>query len=122
IISAVQSQGFDYEVIKHLLPAGDVWVNAKLTARQIRDWYQRNFPNHDEPITLLGHSIGGAYALGALQFLGDLPIKNVIMVLTPLDGVPLANKFLTNRISRSLIWAIDHASAGIFDFRGLVDV
>jgi hypothetical protein len=119
VINTVLAKNYDYYVIKNLSPFGDVTANANETASQILAWYNQYVPKHDLPISILAHSMGGAYILAALKNLTSLPIKNVALVSVPLDGAPLANAMYSNSISKFLTNELYNAAGNLFDFRGL---
>ena len=119
ILDVMEEQNYDYYVVKNLNPFGDLYKNGEDAAQEIRTWYNLRFPKHDKPITLLAHSMGGAYGLHALKKLVGLPVRQIVMVSTPLDGTPLADAFLDNLLSRTFIDTVNEVAGESFDFRGL---
>src|SRR4051812_28088094 len=62
-VSSVESRGYKAYVVRDLVPFGQFEANGARALREIEAWYDAKFPNHDVPITLLGHSAGGFYGL-----------------------------------------------------------
>lgn len=94
ILESVEAAGYEAFVVKGLDPVGRLEENGETTLKSLRAGYLSRHPLKDAPITLLCHSAGGLYALYAAANAGDLPIRRIIMVSTPLQGSHLADAIL----------------------------
>jgi pimeloyl-ACP methyl ester carboxylesterase len=94
ILETVKASGSEAFVIKGLDPIGGLEKNGEATLKDLREIYLSRHPRKDAPITLLCHSAGGLYALYAAAHAGDLPIRRIVMISTPLGGARLAEYFL----------------------------
>lgn len=125
IIQTLRKEGLAVYTVKHLRPLGDFRINAKKALRQARRWYLKSFGDSRVPVTWVGHSAGGFYALGAAHFnQGDVrfPIERVITISTPYDGLELADRYLRDAslgrfFARLLGW-----TRSLFDLRGVVQM
>lgn len=120
VVQSFESHGFAVIVIHDLNPTGDPVDNGQIALDQIRSWYNQNAQVAKTPITLIGHSAGGLYALYAASEAKELPVQKVFMVATPLGGVEFANEvFSKNEYLRKFEEFCAATSPGFFDLRGL---
>lgn len=119
IIKSLASQGLAVEVVRSIVPLAGLEQNGELALQEIRAWYERNYPAGDVPITLVGHGAGGFFALYAAAHAGDLPIRRVVTLATPMNGLQLADEaFNSGWVGRKLKEICDHAD-GWIDLQGL---
>ncbi len=85
-----------------------------ITLNEVREWYQREFPNNEVPLTLIGHSAGGLYALYATTIGANLPVKNIFLLSTPLEGSKLADRIVPE--------VFKYIDGRILDLRGLEQI
>ena len=114
IVSTLEKEGFAVKVVGGLSGIGEFQVNGDITLKSVRKWYQEKFPKSDVPLTFIGHSAGGFYALYAATLGHDLPIKNIILMSTPLEGSKLAERVVPDFIT--------YFDGKIFDLRGLEQI
>ncbi|UOF01901.1 lipase family protein [Bdellovibrio reynosensis] len=118
VVNTWVRNGYAVIIVNGLLPFGDFSVNASIVQQKVHNWYFKNFPKADIPITFLGHSAGGFYALKAAEKSRHLPIRNIILLATPLHGSPVADVlFESGPFSQRLRRALEKASDCI-DFQG----
>lgn len=119
IIQTIESLGYVVYVVKRLHSAGSFERNGGLTFRQLRKWYQANYPDGNLPITMIGHSAGGLYALFAAHLNHSLPIKRVVLMASPISGLALANSYFSIPILGDLSEVVINYASSLLDLRGL---
>lgn len=119
VIGAFESRGLGTYVVRHLSWFAQFEANGEVAMREMRAWYDRYFPAHEVPITLVGHSAGGFYALYAAAHARDLPIRKVIVVSTPLEGAELGDAVFEYPAAGRILTEICERTGGLFDLRGL---
>ncbi|HEX4925298.1 MAG TPA: hypothetical protein VFV50_14485 [Bdellovibrionales bacterium] len=92
ILQTLQARGYDVLVIKGLAPAGKFEANGEKTLKILRGWYKTKYPSGRVPISLIGHSAGGFYSLVVAHLGRELPIRDVVLLSTGLQGLNLALK------------------------------
>lgn len=117
IVEALSSRGLAVLTIPSLVPLGSFEANGEKVLAQIHQAYDAYSPAHELPLTLLGHSAGGFYALYVASRAGELPIRKVITVSTPLGGLELADRALGG----GLAWLLDQAQ-GPLALQGLTEL
>lgn len=119
IVQTLAAQGLAVEVVRSVAPFAGLRRNGEAALREIRDWYQSRYPDGKVPITLVGHGAGGFFALYVASHSPELPIRQVITVSTPMNGLQLADKvFDSGSVGRELKDILDHCD-GWIDLRGL---
>jgi hypothetical protein len=114
IIETLESQDFAVKVVSGLSGTGEFEPNGMIALNAVREWYQKEFPNADVPLTLIGHSAGGFCALYAATIGRDLPVKNIVLMSTPLEGSKLAERIFPD--------VLKYVDGGILDLRGLEQI
>lgn len=107
--------------VSGLAPFGDLRANGE---RVLEDILEHS--TGEEPITLVGHSAGGLYALYAVHLARarglSIRFERVVTVASPLRGAPLADLLVEPRAVELLVRAIAWITPGFFDLRGLVEM
>lgn len=114
IVDALKEQDFAVKVVTGLSGTGEFEPNGVVALNAVREWYQKEFPNAEVPLTLIGHSAGGLCALYATTIGRDLPVKNIVLMSTPLEGSQLAEKIIPD--------AFRYVDGRILDLRGLSQI
>ena len=104
VVDSVRARGFETHVVRGLAPTGRLEANGRQVLDDAQAWYFSRHPRADAPITLLGHSAGGLYALFAAANHGRLPIDKVILVSTPLEGARLADFVMRGGPAAQKLW------------------
>lgn len=78
------SQRAQVLVVDNLSPVGGVQENAGRLLQYLKT-VEKHFPN--QPMTLITHSAGGLYALQALNLDPRLPVKTVVTLAAPYEGI-----------------------------------
>lgn len=71
-------------IVNNLAPFGDVTENSQLLL-EFLNGVKKQYP--DQSMTLITHSAGGIYALRALNLDPSLPIKTVVTLAAPYQGI-----------------------------------
>lgn len=119
VVNTLVKSGHGVLIVNKLSPFGDFNINADRTIRAIQDWYLKFYPKKDMPITLLGHSAGGLYALKTANVLWEFPIRNVILIATPLNGSPVAEKIFEGGVAAKILRETLERFSNIIDFNGV---
>lgn len=122
IVQTIESLGYAVYVVKNLSALGSMENNGEEVVAETREWYQSNFPSGNVPLTMLGHSAGGFYALYAASRLSDLPLQQLITISTPFAGADLANISASVFNMQSAANTIYSQTDGIIDLRGLPEL
>lgn len=88
IVSHLERQGYTVEVVQNLNPIGKVSENSQSTLDSLQAIAKKH--SH-QPMTIIGHSLGGIYSLVALNTDKTLPVQNVVTIATPYEGVGIVN-------------------------------
>ncbi len=124
IINTIQKNGYEVLVIKKLSALGSFESNGAKVYQELSNWYRTNFPKRNVPITILGHSAGGFYSLYASYLntrnvADKLPIKRVIAISTPFNGLKIADLIASFPIVGTIIRFTIDSFYSFFDLRGL---
>ena len=119
VVAAFESQGYATYVVQGLEWCGQLERNGDLTLAEIRRWYSEHYPKGDARITIVAHSAGGFYALQALTQAPDLPVDQLYLLSTPLEGLKLANDIMNSPVVGDIVQKVVDQAAGLFDLRGL---
>lgn len=120
VVEAVEAAGYEAFVVDGLDPLGTLEGNGDKTAAALRAWYGRRRPAKDAPVTVVGHSAGGLFALRAAAACRELPVVRVVLVGTPLSGSAVADAVFggTPRRAEELLTEFARALPRV-DLRGL---
>lgn len=115
-----KNQGFSVLVIDSLVPTGDLKKNGSKALKQLKSYYEENCPKDGSvPIHLIGHSAGGLYGFSILHSNAELPIQNLFLIATPLEGLTLADAVFDNGATRAWFEELIKNVYPYFDARGL---
>jgi len=129
IFETLREFSLSVEVIKNLRWFGELHHNGEEVYQEMKQWYKREFPHGQVPITLIAHSAGGLYALWAIHLnelhrgqSDYLPIQKLVMISTPLHGVELANLVFSGGKIGRFIEEVLEKWGPYLDFRGLLQM
>jgi pimeloyl-ACP methyl ester carboxylesterase len=121
IVNAVEKQGYPVYVIRGLAPFGKFEQNGDQVIRQIEEWLKSQpFGKDKVQLTLVGHSAGGFYSLYAASKNPRLPIRRIITLASPMQGMELADDvFSSGWLGRGLELLCQNLGSGFFNLEGL---
>ncbi|MEK6705142.1 MAG: hypothetical protein AABZ06_05090 [Bdellovibrionota bacterium] len=119
IVESIEVNGDVVHIVNGLSPMGDFAQNGETALQDLGTWYEASFPDHDVPITILGHCAGGFYSLYLAAHAQDLPIRKIVLFSTPMLGSELAD-FVFGHLP--LLDSLFMKTGSIFDLRGLAEL